>query len=313
MKKVLLFTVLVILGFSFISPIHAANLFSRTFTPMSNYGLTSETSGSVESVAIFDGLWVFTAGGNVATTHYARVKYKLPEQETVAPTKFYMRANVILPTDFYSKQTAGFRIMNTDNFGVLLNGVRVGAAGVNEFRTGVYFNSDHSIRINSSHDTFPTKEFFKMPAQLPVGYHVLEFTGDVANISPWYFKIDGQVIAYGNDRLSPDTVPVNERVITRMVAGIDGAADLDLNSMSLQISEVVFADYDPTGNATPTPPPPSKPGDANEDLKVDETDYGIWLAHYAQTGTGGVTIGDFNGDAKVDGIDFSIWTLHYGR
>ena len=73
--------------------------------------------------------------------------------------------------------------------------------------------------------------------------------------------------------------------------------------------------FTPTPTRTPTftPTPTPKQGDANGDMKVDETDYGIWLAHFGQTGTGGVAIGDFNGDSKVDGIDFSIWTLHYGR
>jgi len=68
----------------------------------------------------------------------------------------------------------------------------------------------------------------------------------------------------------------------------------------------------PTRTPTLTPTPAPKPGDANGDMKVDETDYGIWFAHFGQTGTGGATIGDFNTDAKVDGIDFSIWTSHYG-
>jgi subtilisin family serine protease len=68
----------------------------------------------------------------------------------------------------------------------------------------------------------------------------------------------------------------------------------------------------PAPSGTPTPTPATKPGDANGDGKVDETDYGIWLAHFGQTVTGGVSVGDFNTDGKVDGIDFSIWTTHYG-
>jgi hypothetical protein len=54
-----------------------------------------------------------------------------------------------------------------------------------------------------------------------------------------------------------------------------------------------------------------KPGDANGDTKVDETDYGIWLSHFDKTIPGGITIGDFNADGKVDGVDYSIWISNY--
>ena len=64
---------------------------------------------------------------------------------------------------------------------------------------------------------------------------------------------------------------------------------------------------------SPTPTPTIKPGDANNDSKVDEADYGIWFAHFTQTVTGGRTVGDFNGDGQVDGIDYTIWLNNYGK
>lgn len=57
--------------------------------------------------------------------------------------------------------------------------------------------------------------------------------------------------------------------------------------------------------------PVAKPGDANGDGKVDETDYSIWLSHYGQA-ISGIANGDFNMDNKVDGIDYAIWLKNYG-
>jgi hypothetical protein len=216
-----------------------------------------EKSGSVEKITQTASGWVMQAGGNTASTHYARTKYKLPEKAGIAPTRFYMKAEINLPADFYSKQKAGFRIMNTDNFLTTLNGTPVGSVNANEFRTSVYMNSDHSLRIKSQHDQNPAIEFFKLNTQLPVGDHILELSGDVANVVPWYFKLDGNIVASGINRMSPDSVPANERVITRMVAGIDGAASQDSNSVTLTVKNFEISDYDPnsTNNPTATPTP----------------------------------------------------------
>lgn len=201
-----------------------------------------ENSGTVEKVTrVADG-WLCEAGGVTATTHYARVKYKIPEKMGTVITKFHLKATIILPSDFYSKQQAGFRIMNTDNFGTTLNGVHVGASGTEEFRTGVYINSDHTMRVNLLHDNHPSIELYR-GGQLPVGQHVLELFGDVANAGPWWFKIDGATVASGNARLSADTVPVGERVITRLVAGIDGAASQSNNPMAVLVKNVELANY----------------------------------------------------------------------
>jgi hypothetical protein len=48
------------------------------------------------------------------------------------------------------------------------------------------------------------------------------------------------------------------------------------------------------------------PGDANGDLVVDGSDFGIWNANKFLSGTNWTT-GDFNGDGVTDGSDFGIW------
>jgi outer membrane protein assembly factor BamB len=64
---------------------------------------------------------------------------------------------------------------------------------------------------------------------------------------------------------------------------------------------------------TSTPTPNIKPGDANGDNKVNDTDYGIWRTNYNQTKTGGASIGDFNNNGKVEGLDYVVWLTNYGK
>ncbi len=54
-----------------------------------------------------------------------------------------------------------------------------------------------------------------------------------------------------------------------------------------------------------------KPGDANGDVKVDGSDYTIWLNNYGRSGN--FSQGDFNGDGKVTGIDYVIWLVNFGK
>lgn len=68
----------------------------------------------------------------------------------------------------------------------------------------------------------------------------------------------------------------------------------------------------PSGTVTPTPTPTGKPGDANDDHRVDGYDYVIWLNHYGGTPLNGYKDGDFNSDNRVDGYDYVIWLNHYG-
>ncbi|MBI3980844.1 hypothetical protein HY345_02500 [Candidatus Microgenomates bacterium] len=62
-----------------------------------------------------------------------------------------------------------------------------------------------------------------------------------------------------------------------------------------------------TSSITPSTTNTPKPGDANNDGKVDGVDYVIWLNHYHQNTSNGVRDGDFNKDGTVDGVDYVIW------
>ena len=226
----------------------------RSLSTTNSTGLNFETSGVVEKITTTSDGWLMQAGGDVASTHYARARYKLPEAEGVVFTYFYAKAVIVLPPDFYSQQKAGFRILNTDNYPATLNGASVGASNANELRVAVYIFTDHKLRVQVNHETGIKETLYTAPTILPTGEHTFELAGDVANAAPWYLKVDGVVVASGVKRLSTDDMVDSERVITRIVAGIDGAASQDTNSMNLLVKSLEFANYDVSGiAATPVP------------------------------------------------------------
>jgi hypothetical protein len=100
--------------------------------------------------------------------------------------------------------------------------------------------------------TMYVKDFYQSATPLPVGEHVLELYGDVAKDANWYFKIDGEIVASGYDTLTADSVPESERVITRLVAGIDGASSQDTKQVSLYIKSFTIANYDAAQSVPPT-------------------------------------------------------------
>ena len=224
---------------------------AKTFTTLNYTNLSSEKSGSLESISVVDNAWLITAGGYNADTHYARLRYKLPENEGVSFTKFYVSAEIELPADFYEKQEAGFRILGADNYGA--------TSGYDEFRPSVYISSGHEMWLWISHENGDKVNLYRSTKPLPVGAHKLELYGDVSQVAPWYLKIDGAVVASGNNRLSPDSVPESERVITRLYTGIDGAADQDNKQMSVLIKSFVVANNDLSGMVAATPTSASVP------------------------------------------------------
>lgn len=264
-NKIIIFTVILILLTSCSTPQRqplatpSPRLY-ETFTTTSAPGLVKETREPNESVVLSNGVWVCTAGGTNAGSHYARLKIKVPELYGIAPTTFYIKATIILPADFYSRQRGGLRVSGVGNSPTTLNGVPVGGGGSGKgLFTSFYVHSDGTLRVAGQYGS-NAPVYYASLGHLPVGEHVLELYGDIANVAPWYARIDGVQVASGNARLSPSAVPVSERVVTRFVVGIDGAADQDANSISLSVRNITIADYDPnliSSTETPTKSIPS--------------------------------------------------------
>lgn len=226
--------------------------FFVTSTPTNNNGTSSDVANpAYEKVVSTSDGWVCTAGGQAADTHFARVRYGV-EQWGRPFTQFYAKAVVVLPSDFYSKQKAGFRILATDNWRVPIAGVSYGAADGNDLRVGLSIYKDHMMYLLVDHYPGQKIVLWKSTSSLPTGRHIIELYGDVSKVAPWYLKIDGNTVAKGEARLSTDDTPVNERLITRFVSCIDGAADQDSNSMTMTLESFSVADYDPAGSQVPT-------------------------------------------------------------
>jgi len=234
------------------SPALQPTAFYKRLAPGDSAGWDTETSGSMEKVTATLNDWVCEAGGYMATTHYARLKYKIPEKAGMVLTTFYMKLVVFLPKNFYSRQDTGFRLMNTDNYTTMLDGSPVGANDKNESRTSVYINSNHSLRVMVDHESMSKKTLYISQARLPVGEHTIELFGSLNEVAPWYLRVDGVVVASGMEMLSTDDTTPNERVATRFVVGIDGAANQDANLMRVRIKSFEVANYDMAG-VTSTP------------------------------------------------------------
>ncbi|MFN8413915.1 MAG: hypothetical protein U0Z26_16160 [Anaerolineales bacterium] len=220
--------------------------FQKKFSVTNASGLSFETNAPYESITTSNDGWTVRAGGENDSTHYARIKYKLPEQAGMVLTRFYFKAVIVLPADFYEKHQAGFRIMNTDNFTANLNGTMVGASDANESRCGIFlWNSDQRLHFRCEHETLSDIELYTSPGMLSVGEHIIELYGDVSKVAPWYLRIDGAEVASGKAMLSASDVSPSERVITRFVVGIDGAADQDANPMELMVKSFEIANFEP--------------------------------------------------------------------
>lgn len=240
----------------------ASLLLSRQFTPLNSANLWKQVNDSAyESITSTASHWILTAGGRAASTHYARLRYGLPEFEGKVFTEFYLRETIQLSSTFYSDLTTGLRLMNTDNYRATLNGSPIGAGGGNEMRASVEVWSDKTVRVRLEHQSTKIVDLYisePSPAFLSPGvWHTVELYGNLSIASPWYFRVDGVVIASGVAMMSTDTVPVSERVMTRAVWGIDGAWNQDAKPLTVLIRDVMVADYDAGGVALPSTPSPT--------------------------------------------------------
>lgn len=91
----------------------------------------------------------------------------------------------------------------------------------------------------------------------------------------------------------------------------------DNPNFALTNTGIVYAENPSNGQALLTPTPTQilnrKIGDANNDGRVDGSDYVIWLNHFNLPNLNGQNDGDFNSDGRVDGLDYVIWLNNFNR
>lgn len=223
--------------------------FQAVFDPSINAtaGWQYQLSGANEKIAIVNQRAECSAGGYAASTHYARVRRQLPEQDDFAAKKdFVIRANFELPSDFYTQQESYVRFFNTDNFPgkYKSTGATVGAASADEWRVGfLVYGGDKLPRLISAHENHESLTLWQGSQRLSVGRHQAElrFTPSQGSSGSWELYIDG--VKMGGQtgvKTVPSTLVASEVAVTRVVGCIDGAADQDTKVMRVNLYSLIL-------------------------------------------------------------------------
>lgn len=187
------------------------------------------------------------AGGYDGSTHYARIKKKMPEAYGVnTPKKWFQQTcDFWLPADFYTGGVANsdpsyMRFFNTDNYGVTVNGVQYGAVDPGEWRIGFFIFSDRKPRLLSTSQKSGNVDrvlWMGTAEQLTTGRHVVTYSVDpkLDSTGSWKLVMDGVTMSEGTGQTVPTQVPKNEIAVTRVNYAIDGAAEQDAGKRQLNM------------------------------------------------------------------------------
>lgn len=120
-----------------------------------------------------------------------------------------------------------------------------------------------------------------------------------------------------NYYLQSGSPAINSGTVSFVWNSIYGTRNISIPVFSGANPDLGWKESGQSGGPSPTPsisPRPSAspavPGDANNDGRVNEIDFQIWIANYSKTIGGGTGVGDFNLDGKVNGFDFTIWRIY---
>ena len=186
-------------------------------------GWNFETSGTEERIEIKNGVATLTAGGYLAETHYARLRYRC---DFPFERKFSIETVLELPDDFYAKQNDYVKLMGTDNFPVRLEA---------PWRINLVLFSDHYPHLRVQHQGIEEWDLWKGAELLPVGIHTYKLVIRASLTRPLTeLYIDGQRMVSSTERNVPDLLP-GEQVVSWAMGGIDGAAGYDESSLSIKL------------------------------------------------------------------------------
>jgi len=182
------------------------------------------------------------AGGFTDTTgtHYARIRYPLPENEGRPTEHAWCQSTVLdLPTDFWDGHEAYVRLVGTDNFTV--------ASGPDEFRVGLAIFSDGTLNLVADHQNQGSIVLWSGPGSLliPGQANTLSYTYEPgrAGDGSWSVTINGVVVGSASGVTTvPASVPVGEEVASRVYAGIDGASGQDNLRLVFDVNSISFSE-----------------------------------------------------------------------
>ena len=219
----------------------SGDVFSRAWDINNTAGWNYELSGATEQLVNQSGYVSSIAGGYAATSHYARIRRRMPETDGfVATKKVCAYAEFMLPNDFYTRQESYMRIITLSNFATALGG----ANDVDEWRVGfTIYGSDQLFRLTSDHQNNSDLVLWTNNQQLSTGViHKVELCIDPSQTNgAWMLCIDGTIVGSGtNTPTVPPTLDPDEIVITRAIVGIDGAANQTSTDVQVDVYSFEF-------------------------------------------------------------------------
>jgi hypothetical protein len=186
-------------------------------------------------------------GGFEASTHYARLRRKLPETDDFAPRgPFSIGADIELPEDFYSRSESYVRFITTDNYPGTMrgSGEKVGASSGDEWRVGfLIYGSDQLPRLVSEHENRETIVLWKGTSRLPTGRNDIgiDFTPSQGPDGAFEISINGAVVAsVAGVRTVPTSLSPAEVVVTRVGSCLDGASKQDTQRLTTHVRAFSF-------------------------------------------------------------------------
>ncbi|HUF98935.1 MAG TPA: hypothetical protein VMM60_12470 [Ilumatobacter sp.] len=189
-----------------------------------------------------------SVGGFDASTHYARIRRRLPETDDFAPRgPFAIGADIELPDDFYSQSESYVRFITTDNYPGTMrgSGEKVGASSSDEWRVGfLIYGSDQLPRLVSEHQNRETMVLWKGGSRLPTGPNDIDidFTPSQGTDGAFQITINGEVVSsVSGVRTVPTTLTPDEVVVTRAGTCLDGASKQDTKRLTMHVTSFTFA------------------------------------------------------------------------
>lgn len=230
---------------------NVAATFDITLNPaVSTSGWSLETTGfSTESITVVSDHIECIAGGVAGSTHYARIRRKLPENDLFAANDdWILKANMELKADFYTQKEGYTRILGTDNFPAAINGITYGAGSADEWRVALYYDTTESkLKLASAKENQADALVLwtdSVAQRIVAGAATdveLRFTPSKTTGGSWEVLIGGASIDSDTGvQTVPTSVADSEMYVTRIVAGIDGAYLQDTKTLQNDIYSIQF-------------------------------------------------------------------------